>query len=73
MESKVTKEQPRFPTDGYVTADQAARLLRISRFTLYYWASVRKIPHYRVGRRVMFCLKDLKAWMDVHKFDEMAG
>lgn len=71
MESKTAKEPPRFPTDGYVTADQAARLLRISRFTLYYWASGRKIPHYRVGRRVMFCLKDLKVWMDEHKVKEV--
>ena len=54
---------------GFVSINAAAQWLGISRFTLYYWAAARKIPHYRIGRRVMFSKVDLEAWLRSHRLE----
>ena len=47
----------------------AARFLSISKFTLYYWATARLIPHYRIGRKVMFAKEDLVKWLEGHRVE----
>lgn len=37
-----------------LTANEASKLLRIAVPTLYQWAKQRKIPHVRLGDRVLF-------------------
>ena len=46
-----------------LSVDEAAHILSISPYTLYYWTSAKKIPHYRIGKRVMFAKCDLAAWV----------
>ena len=46
-----------------LTADDAAELLRIRRCTVYELARNRRVPHVRVGRRILFVREDLAAWV----------
>ena len=66
--------EPANPSDtAYLMSVKAAsRWLSIPVFTLYSWAQSRKIPHYRMGKRVMFAIEDLKKWLAEHRL-EAAG
>ena len=46
-----------------LTADDAAALLRVRRSTVYELARTRRLPHVRVGRRILFVRSDLAAWV----------
>lgn len=46
-----------------LTADDAAELLRLRRSTVYELARNRRLPHVRVGRRILFVRSDLAAWI----------
>jgi len=53
------------PTNGqlkplYVRADQALALLPISRRCLGNWMKRKLLPHYRIGRVVMFRVTDIE-------------
>lgn len=48
-----------------IPVKEASAWLGIPAFTLYSWALSRRIPHYKIGRRVMFSKDDLKRWIDV--------
>ena len=43
-----------------MTIDEAARLLRVTKRTLY---RIREIPRIRIGHRVMFVLEDVESWV----------
>ena len=51
---------------------EAAAVLGVSKFTLYYWAKAHRVPHYRLGRRVLFSRAGLTAWLGRHKVDDAA-
>ena len=53
-----------------VSVKEASAFLGIPVFTLYSWALSRRIPHYKIGRRVMFSLNDLHVWIDTHRVAE---
>jgi excisionase family DNA binding protein len=57
---------PVLPTlrSDVMTADEAARLLRVSRWTLYAAINRGEIPHRRVGRRILFSRRALMLWLD---------
>jgi len=46
---------------------EAARMLGISAQTLYFWASQRRIPFVKCGRRTEFDIKDLEEWIEKNK------
>jgi len=46
-----------------LTAREAAKLLRLSRDSLYAAANRGDIPHRRVGRRLLFSREALLAWL----------
>ena len=50
-----------------LTVKEAAQWFGLSIYTLYYWAQARKIPHVKIGKRVMFSPDDLRRWLDEHK------
>ena len=50
-------------SEPLLTADDAAELLRIRRCTVYELARNRRLPHVRVGRRILFVRADLAAWV----------
>jgi excisionase family DNA binding protein len=47
-----------------IPVKEASAWLGIPAFTLYSWALSRRIPHYKIGKRVMFSKDDLKRWID---------
>jgi excisionase family DNA binding protein len=47
-----------------IPVKEASAWLGIPAFTLYSWALSRRIPHYKIGKRVMFSRDDLKRWID---------
>ena len=56
-------EVPPVLSEPLLTADDAAELLRVRRSTVYELARTRRLPHVRVGRRILFVRSDLAAWV----------
>lgn len=51
-------------SDPLLTADEAARLLRVPRSTLYELVRSRGLPHIRIGERgLRFTRSDLDGWI----------
>lgn len=50
-----------------LTVKEASGWLGISVFTLYSWAQGKKLPHYKIGKKVMFSKDDLKRWLEEHR------
>lgn len=46
-----------------LTINEAAGILRRSPKTVYGWTSRKKIPHLKVGGRVLFDADELERWM----------
>ena len=56
-------------TESLMTADEAARLLHVSRSTLYELVRSRGLPHVRIGRRgLRFTRADLARWVGENSF-----
>jgi excisionase family DNA binding protein len=50
------------PSD-VLTAEEAAPLLKVSKWTLYAAANRGEVPHRRLGRRMLFLRSALMAWL----------
>jgi len=50
-----------------LTVFEVASLLSVRPSTVYQWASLGEIPHYKLGRIVRFRGKDLEAWVEGHR------
>jgi len=50
-----------------IPVKEASAWLGIPVFTLYSWAQAHRIPHYNIGKRVMFSRVDLSRWLEEHK------
>ena len=46
-----------------MTVEEVAKLLRVSRQTIYNMIRAGKIPHFRVGNKVRFSRTDIEAMM----------
>jgi excisionase family DNA binding protein len=55
---------PALSLGDVVTADEAAALLGVSRWTLYSAANRREVPHRRLGRRMLFSRHALLLWLE---------
>jgi excisionase family DNA binding protein len=65
--------QPQASARSYLmSVKEASAWLSMPAFTLYSWAQSRKIPHFKIGKRVMFSEQDLRRWLDEHR-KEVAG
>lgn len=53
-----------------LSVKEASAWLGIPAFTLYSWALSRRIPHHKIGRRVLFSRDELKRWVDAHRVTE---
>jgi excisionase family DNA binding protein len=53
-----------------IPVKEASAWLGISAFTIYSWALAHRIPHYKIGKRVMFSKEELKRWIDGHRVGE---
>lgn len=50
-----------------LTADDAAELLRVPRSSVYELARSRRLPHVRVGRRILLVRSDLAEWVAANR------
>lgn len=50
-----------------LSVKEAAAWLGIPTFTLYTWAQGRKVPHFKIQKRVLFSKEDLKKWLEEHR------
>ncbi len=49
----------------YMTTDEVAELTRTPTETVRYWRSIGKGPKsFKVGRRVLYAIEDVQAWID---------
>ena len=48
-----------------LTVEEAARILRVRKSTLYTWAYRRQIPSQKVGNALRFRREDLERWLKV--------
>lgn len=49
-----------------LNADQLSEKIGLSKDTIYTLVSMRKIPHLKVGRRVLFPVKGIEKWLEVN-------
>jgi excisionase family DNA binding protein len=47
-----------------LAVDDVARLLGLSRFTIYAWAAKRRLPALKVGSRLKFRPSEIQLWVD---------
>lgn len=61
--------QPDLLAEPLLDANDAARLLRVPRSTLYELVRSRGLPHIRIGDRGMrFTRSDLETWVSEHSY-----
>lgn len=56
--------QPPSGSEEVLTADAAADLLKVSRWTLYAAANRGEVPHRRLGKRLLFSRSALMRWLE---------
>jgi excisionase family DNA binding protein len=56
--------EPAVAATEVLTADEAAALLGVSRWTLYSAANRHEVPHRRLGRRMLFSRRALLLWLE---------
>lgn len=61
--------EPQLLAEPLLNANEAARLLRVPRSTLYELVRSRGLPHIRVGRSLRFTRVDLARWISRHSID----
>ncbi len=54
----------RLSADDKVALHEAAPLLGVSPFTLRSWVRQKRLPFFRVGRRIVFSRRDLAEFLD---------
>lgn len=52
-----------------LSVSEVAELLNVKESTIYDWTHSGFIPHYKLGRRVLFKLADIEKWLKSKYFD----
>ncbi len=51
----------------FLTINQVCKYLKIKPSTLYSWARVGEIPHYKIHNMIRFRKDDIDTWMQAHR------
>ena len=43
---------------------ELAKIIKVKQGTIYLWVNQRKIPHIKLGKKVLFNPKDIAHWID---------
>jgi excisionase family DNA binding protein len=54
----------------YLNADEASKLIKVKKETIYHYTHMKKIPHIKVGKKIVFELDELISWMNARKVAE---
>ena len=63
------KEPGKFNNHLTVNVDQLAAMTGLSKWSIYHLVSWRKIPHVKIGRRVLFPVKAVEKWVEENTVD----
>lgn len=58
-------------TQPYIGVEEVATMLATSVPAIYALIARREIPHFRLGRRVLFDPAEVHAWVDAHRVDPL--
>lgn len=50
--------------DNLIDVDAAAKLLNLAKATVYEKTSLKILPHYKKGKKVVFKVSELRAWLE---------
>ncbi len=53
--------------DKKLHLDSAAEMIGTNKYVLRRLVRQRRIPHYRIGRRIVFCCTDLEQFLQAHR------
>jgi excisionase family DNA binding protein len=59
------------PPPEFLTRDDVARLLKVSRATVYRLVESRRLPFYKIGNRLRFDKQDVLAFLRHHRIDAL--
>ena len=57
----------------FLNKREVAEYLGISIYTVDVWVSQKRIPHIKLGRRVLFDSSDIDKWMEEQKVEPLSG
>lgn len=58
-------------TKRIFTVKELSDAINIKKSTLYLWVSQQKIPHIKLGKKVLFDSIEIEQWMQEHKRQPM--
>ena len=53
--------------DDLLMAEDVAKRYHVSLVTVRRWTAERRIPFYRIGRRILFKRDELEGWLEAHR------
>ena len=65
--------EPDLLAEPLLDANEAARLLKVPRSTLYELVRSRGLPHVRVGRALRFTRSDMGQWIAEHTYGSITS
>jgi len=51
----------------FMSTDELAEYVGMSRNTVYYWVLTKQIPHYKIGNKVKFDIAEVDQWLEARK------
>jgi excisionase family DNA binding protein len=57
-------------SDSLLTGEELSERIRLTPGTIRVWVSQKKIPHVKMGRKVLFDWKDILQWVEEKKVDK---
>jgi len=53
----------------FLNVKKLAEYLDVSTYTIYFWVSQRKIPHYKIGKHLKFIEEEIEKWLKERKIE----
>lgn len=55
--------------DNLLTGEELSQKIRLTPGTIRVWVSQKKIPHVKMGRKVLFDWNDIQPWLEEKKVE----
>ena len=56
--------------NNLLTGEELSKKIRLTPGTIRVWVSQKKIPHVKMGRKVLFDLEDIQRWVEEKKIEK---
>jgi excisionase family DNA binding protein len=54
----------------YLTVEELAKYLKVTKKTLYNWIWLRKIPYFKINGKILFEKNEVESWIKEHYVPE---